>query len=145
MDVDISESENRLENTCCMSIHFLDSIERTLTHIACECWELLYADHTRISDDEEIQLIIDPVQEHECEKYYPIQCHASPVEPTADDIYDGRLISQEKYRRYQQYYHIEKMEHEYNPVTMEGQDYMFVFAEEGDVFFVDHVICGSLR
>jgi hypothetical protein len=30
-------------------------------------------------------------------------------------------------------------------VTMEGQDYMFVFAEEGDVFFVDHVICGSLR
>lgn len=61
MDVDISESENSLENPCCMGIDLLDTIERALTHIAWERWELLYTDHTRISDDEEIQFIIDPV------------------------------------------------------------------------------------
>ncbi len=71
MDMDITKGKERLKNTCCVCVDFLDSIERTLTHRSRECWDLIDTDDTRVGDDEEIELIVDPIQQDKSQKYDP--------------------------------------------------------------------------
>lgn len=143
--MDITESENRLEDTSSMSIHFLNTVERTLTDRTRECWYLIDTDDTRISDDEEIEFIIDPVEEHKREEHDPVEWESTPIEPTPEYVDNRLAICDEDPWRQKKHDEIEKVKNEDYPVTVEGEEDVFVFSEEGDVFFFDHVMCGSLR
>ena len=91
----IPEAEYRLEDTCCMGIHLLDTVETTLCDAAWECWDLLYTDHARVGDDEEIEFVIDPVEEYKCEKKYPIYRESSPVDRSSEYLHDRSSIGDE--------------------------------------------------
>ncbi len=145
MDMDISETEERLNNSWGMSIHFLNAVKWAFTHGSRQGWYLIDTDHSRIRDDEEIEFIIDPVDEYECEKYDPIEWKPSPIEPATKKIDNSTLITNEYRRRDKKGNKIEKMKNEDDPVTMKSKLYLLIIPQEGDVFFFDHVICGSLR
>jgi hypothetical protein len=77
--MDVPIGENRLQYSSSMSIYFLDTIEATLSHSPRECRDLLYTDDTRVGDDEEIELIVDPVEENKGEKCYPKYTKQCPI------------------------------------------------------------------
>lgn len=143
--MDITESEYCLEDTCCMCIDLLDSIEWTLTNAARECWYLVDPDDTSISDDEEIELIVDPVEEDKSQKYNPKERYSPPKYSPARDRHNTLSIHKKKSRSHNQYKHVEEVEHEYNPVSMECHYEALAVSEEGDVFLLDHVMCGALK
>lgn len=145
MDMHISESKYRLKYPCRMCIHFLNSIEWTLGYGSREGWYLVDPDHARARDDEEVEFIIDPVEEDKCQEYDPIERDSSPKESTSKKLDNRSLEFQKNSGWDEESDEVEKMKYEDNPVPMEGEDYMFVLSEEGDVFFFDHVIWGSLR
>ncbi len=126
MDMDISEAKYRLKNPCCMRIDLLYSIERTLRDTPRESRNLLDTDDARVSDDEDIEFVIDPVEEDKCEKYNPVESESSPVERTSYDIDDHTLVCEEDPRTDEKCYKIEKMKHQDNPVTMECHEDLFI-------------------
>ena len=95
MNMYVSESKYSLEYTCCVSIHLLNTIETTLCDTTWECWDLLYTDHARVGDDEEIEFVIDPVEEDKCEKKYPIYRESSPVDRSSEYLHDRSSIGDE--------------------------------------------------
>lgn len=144
VDMDISKSEKSLEDPSRMSIYLLDSIERTLSYTTRESGYLLDSDHTRVSNDKKIELIVDPIEEDKREKSDPKNRKSSPVEGfVADDFYDDGTVLQKKPAREEKSDKIEKMVYKYNPMTVERHDYFFIFSEEWDMFFFDHVIWGA--
>lgn len=102
----IAESEYRLEYTCCMCVDLLDSIEWTLTDAARECWYLVDTDDTCISDDEEVEFVIDPVEEDKSQKYDPKDWYGSPEYSTTRDRHNTLTIYEKEYTRYNEYEHI---------------------------------------
>ena len=145
MDMDIPESEEWLNNPWGMSIHFLNTVEWAFTHGSRQRWYLIDTDDPRISDNEEIEFIIDPVDQYKCEKYDPIEWEPSPIEATSKEINNCDLIIHQYGCRYEEREKIEKVKYEYNPMPMKGKLYLFIIPQEGDVLFFDHVIWGSLR
>jgi hypothetical protein len=144
--MDISVWEYSLEYSCGMSVYFLNTIEATLTHSSRERWDLLDTDDAWVCDDKEIELVIYPVEEDKGEKCYPKDTNQGPIKGIiTKKLEDRSLIREKKPAHDKQCEKVEKMIYEDNPVTMERHDYFFVFSQEGDVFFFDHVICGSFR
>lgn len=90
--MDISEAKYRLENPSSVSIDFLYPVERTLCDAPRESRNLLDTDHSRVSDDKDIEFVIDPVEQDKCEKYNPVEGESSPVERTSYDIDDHALV-----------------------------------------------------
>jgi hypothetical protein len=78
MDMYMSESKYGLEDTSDLCIHLLDSIESTFCHATREGSYLFDTDDTLISNEEEIQFIIDPGYEYKCKKKHPIKANPSP-------------------------------------------------------------------
>jgi hypothetical protein len=72
MYMHITESEECLEYSGGMSIYLLYAIEATLRHISRESGDLLYADDTRIRDDDDIEFVIDPIKKDKSEKHNPV-------------------------------------------------------------------------
>ena len=145
MDMNITESEYRLKYPCGMCIHFLNTIERALRYSTRKCWYLINTDNPGLCDDKEIEFIIDPTEEDESQEYNPIEWESSPIE-SASKEFDNRSLVLDKYcRRNKKCNEVEEMEYEDDPVTMKCEDYFFVFSQERDMLFFDHVIWGSLR
>ena len=119
MDMDIPIVKNGLQYSFCMSIYFLDAVETTFCHTAWEGWELFDTDDAWVSDDEEIELIIDPVEEDKCEESDPIYSNSSPVDWfVSENIENRSFIAQEHPGRDHEGDEIEKMIHEDNPMTV---------------------------
>ncbi len=146
MDVDISIAEYRLKDSRGIGIYFLDSVEATLGHSPWERRKLFDTDDSGISNNEEIELIIDPIKEDKCQKGNPIYRDTCPIDCLiADNLYNRKLIGNQYPSRNNKGKKIEKMVDEDNPVSMERHYDFFIFFEEGNMFFFDHVIWGSLR
>jgi hypothetical protein len=60
MYMNMSISQDRLEDACDFSIDLLYSIQTTFTHSSWERWDLVDTDDPLVCDYEEIELIIDP-------------------------------------------------------------------------------------
>lgn len=146
MDVDISISEYCLEDSSCVGIYFLDTIEATFGDSTRKCRNLLYTDNAWIGDDEEIELIVDPVEEDKGKERNPIDRNTSPIDSLISDYVDnGELIGEKHPRRNNEREEIEKMINKYYPVSMKCHYDLLIVFKEGNVFFFDHVMCGSLR
>lgn len=146
MDMDIAISEDSLEDSGCMSINFLDSIETTFCYSSWKCGNLLDSNHSRVSDDKKIKLIINPVKKDKCKKGNPIDSYASPINCLiANDINNRVFISKEYPRSNNKREKVEEVIDENYPMTVKSHYDLFVVFEEGNMFFFDHVICGSLR
>ena len=78
MDMYMAIAEDSLQDSCDLSVDLLDSIESTLADSSRERWYLLDTDDPLIRDDEEIKLVVDPWEEYEREKKYPIQAQSTP-------------------------------------------------------------------
>jgi hypothetical protein len=141
----IPESEYRLEDTCCMCVDFLNSIEGTFTDAPRECGYLVDTDDTCICDDEEIELIVDPVEEDKSQKYNPKERYGSPKESSTRDRYDTISISKQESSGDDQYEHVDKVKQQYYPMSVKRHYEAFTVSEEGDVFLFDHVMCGALK
>jgi hypothetical protein len=145
MDMDITESEERLEDTCRMCVDLLDSVEWTLGYWSRECRDLIDTDDTRVRDDEEVEFVIDPIQQDKSQKYYPEETECSPIESSTREWHKTVSVCQEEDRGDYENCYIAKMSYEDDPVTMEGHHDSFVGPEKGDVFLLDHVMCGALK
>ena len=144
--MDISESKYSLKHSGSMSVYFLDAIEATLRHTTWERWNLLDTDDARVCDDEKIKFIIDPVEKDKCQECYPVYRHARPIDSLiSDNVNNDELIIEKYPRRNDKGEKVEKVVDEYYPMSMESHDDLLVVFEEGNMFFFDHVMCGSLR
>lgn len=94
VDMDIPEAKYRLENPCCMCIHFLYSVEGALCDASGQSGDLVDPDDPRVCDDEDIELVVDPVEEDKREEYDPVECESSPVECASDDVDHGALVGE---------------------------------------------------
>lgn len=74
----ITESEYRLPYACGMCIDLLDSVEWALAHTSWEYRYLIDNDDTIICHDEEVELVVDPIQEYKSESNNPKEWHSSP-------------------------------------------------------------------
>jgi hypothetical protein len=97
MDMHISESKKSLKYSCGIGVHFLDSVEATLGYTARKCRYLLDADDTRISDDKEVKLIIDPIEEDKGEKPYPVNSNPRPINSFKSDELNNRSLIGDEY------------------------------------------------
>ncbi len=125
--MDITEFEYRLEYSCGMCIHLLDTIETTLSHIPGEGRYLIDPDDARISDDDDIKLVIDPVDQYKCHKHNPVYREPSPVECSTCDIHDRYSIAYEDSCSDEECKEVEKMKHKDNPMTMKGHHDLLIF------------------
>jgi hypothetical protein len=91
MYMDMTIAEDSLEDSRDLGVHLLDPIESTLGDTTREWWYLIDTDDPLICDDEEIELIVDPWEQYECEKQHPIDTQSSPEYRSAKYEYDLRL------------------------------------------------------
>ena len=126
MDMDIPKAKKCLYYTCSMCGHFLYTIEIALSDSTRKYRNLLYTNHTRVSDDDDIEFIVDPIKEYKCQKKYPVNRKASPIESTSYYIYYHDMIGKEYPRTYEESYKVQEVEYQDNPVSMKRQEYLFV-------------------
>ncbi len=125
--MDIPKPEYRLQDTSGMSIHLLDTIETTLSNCTGKGWYLLDSYDTRVSDDDDIELIIDPVEKDKCQKYDPVQRESSPVESLKlEDIDDSSFVCEKYPWTQEEQNKVKKMKYKDNPVTVKCQDDFFI-------------------
>ena len=146
MDMDISESEYRLPDSCGMSIDLLDSIEWTLTHTTRERRYLVDTDDTIVCYDEYIEFIIEPIQKYKSQSNNPKEGHASPKKCSASEEHNALPICKKYSWSNKKDKHVHKMKYQNNPVSVECHYDFFSLSEEGDVFLLDHVVIwGALK
>ena len=125
--MDISESEYSLEYTCCMSIDFLHTIETTLSDCTRKSWYLLDSYNSRIRDDDDIELVIDPVEEDKCQKHDPVYTESSPVESIELEYIDDSWLIRKKYPWTQKKEDkVKEVKHKNNPMTMDCHNDFFI-------------------
>lgn len=128
MDMHISEPENSLEYARGMSCDLLHSVECALGHCPWESRNLFDTDNPRICDDDDIELVIDPVEKDKRQKYYPVECQSSPVDTTSYYIYDSELVRNEYPWSQKECYTVKKMKNQNNPVSMNSHyDMLIIF------------------
>lgn len=144
--MNIPITKDGLKDSCCMGIYFLDTVKTTFGYSSRECRNLLDADYSRIGDNKKIQLIINPIKKNECKECNPIDCNTRPIYGLiTNDIDNSELIGEKYPSCKDKRQKIEKVIDEYYPVSMEGHYDLLIVFEEGNMFFFDHVMCGSLR
>ena len=126
VDMHIPKAKKCLDDACSMWCHFLDTIEVALGDCTREYRDLLYTDDTGVRDDDDIELIIDPVEEDKCEEHDPIDWNPSPVERTSYDIYHDGLIWEKYPCTYEECYEVEKVKYQDDPVSMKRQEYLLI-------------------
>jgi hypothetical protein len=138
--------EDCLENSCYLSIDLLHTIETTLTHSPRERRQLLNTDDTLVSDDEEIELVIDPREENKSEKEHPIYTQSSPEYSSPEYSNECCLHREYQERGDNEGEYISNLEYKYNPMSVEHHEYMLARSDLGcSVYGFGHVMCGGLK
>ena len=146
MYMDMPISEKSLEYAGDISIDLLHSVESALSDTTREWWYLIDPDDSLIRDDEEIEFIVDPWEQYECEKQHPIDTHPTPEYGSTEYEYEVGLHHPDDESCEDETEYISNLERKYDPMTMEHHDNMFSWSDLGCcIYGFGHVIFGGLK